>query len=191
MNRRSYLKRIVVFGAVGVSSFSIFKWTELTRKVDPATLWSKKDMIAELAEIIIPETETPGAKSANVADYIVKVLLNCMDIKKQNKFCAGLDRVESYALDNYGKPFMNCTANEKQAVFEYIASHSGFSYRILNRINKKIFGESFYLTLRDLTIEGYCMSKPGATQGLAYDYIPGNFEACTILKPNQKSWATK
>lgn len=191
MNRRNYLKRIVVLGAVGVSSFSIFKWKELTRTVDPAALWSKKDIIAELAEIIIPETESPGAKSANVADYIVKVLLNCMDIKKQNKFCSGLELVEAHALRSYSKSFINCNGQEKQAVFEYIADHSGFSYRILNRINNKIFGESFYLSLRDLTIEGYCMSRPGATQGLAYDYIPGNFEACTILKPNQKSWATK
>lgn len=191
MNRRSYFKRILVLGALGGASFSIFKWKELTRQVDPVLLWSKKDLVAELSEIIIPETDTPGAKSANVADYIIKVLINCMDIKKQNKFCSGLELVESHSMRNYGKSFLNCSDQEKQTVFEYIANHSGFSYRILNRINKKIFGESFYITLKDLTIEGYCMSKPGATQGLAYDYIPGNFEACIKLKPNQKSWATK
>jgi hypothetical protein len=61
---------------------------------------------------------------------------------------------------------------------------------MLNKINKKLFGESFFFKLKELTIEGYCLSQPGATIGLAYDYIPGKYEGCTPLKPNQKSWAT-
>lgn len=191
MNRRSYFKRILVLGGLGVSSLSIFKWIALTREVDPAYLWNKQDVIAELAELIIPETDTPGAKSANVDDYIIKVLLNCSDLKKQNKFCEGIELVETHAVRNYGKTFLQCNPLERKAVFEHIVDHSGYSYRILNRVNNKFFGGSFYEIIRDLTTEGYCMSKPGATQGLAYDYIPGNYEACTILKPNQKSWATK
>lgn len=191
MNRRSYLKYISILGGLGICSFSVFKWVELNTHLDPAQLQRKKDIISELAEIIIPETDTPGAKSAHVEDYIIKVLLNCTDIMKQNKFFAGIQGIEEYSLRKYGKEFLNCSTAEKKAVFEYAANHSGFSYRILNRINKKFFGESFYLTLRDLTIEGYCMSKPGATQGLAYDYLPVNYDACVVLKPNQKSWATK
>lgn len=169
----------------------MFKWIALTKQVDPAHLWSRQGMIAELAELIIPETDTPGAKTAKVDDYIIKVLLNCSDVRKQNKFCEGIEMVETQAQRKYGKKFVQCSLPEKKDVFEQIADHSGFSYRILNRINNKFFGGSFYMILRDLTTEGYCLSKPGATQGLAYDYIPGQFDACTKLQPNQKSWATK
>lgn len=177
--------------ALGLSSLSVFKWMDLNKPVNPTLLWKKKDIISELAEMIIPETDTPGAKSAAVPDYIIKVLINCMDVRKQNKFFSGINDLEAYSIDNYGKNFLDCSVTERQEVFEYFVDHAGFSYRILNRINNKFFGEPFLLTLRDLTIEGYCMSQKGATQGLAYDYIPVNYNACIPLQPNQKSWATK
>jgi hypothetical protein len=191
VNRRTYLKSTLILGSLGLASLSVFKWIDVTKPVNPALLWSKKDIIAELAELIIPETDTPGAKSASVPDYIINVLINCMDIKKQNKFYAGIEDLEVHSTDNYGKKFLDCTATERLEIFDYFARHAGFSNRILNKINNKFFGQPFYLTLRALTIEGYCMSEKGATQGLAYDYIPVNYDACIPLQPNQKSWATK
>jgi hypothetical protein len=191
VDRRGYLRTVVSIGVVATSSFSLFKWVELNKSVDPGKLWGKREIIAEIAELIIPETDTPGAKSAGVDLYIIEVMINCNPVRQQHKFYAGLEDIESYATDTYNKHFLACTVLQKQAILQHFSEKAVYSNRILNKINNKFFGESFFSKIKNLTVEGYCLSKKGATMGLAYDYIPGGFEACIPLLPHQKSWATK
>ena len=169
----------------------LFKWFDLNKPIDAAVLWDKKAVIAELAELIIPRTDSPGAKDAGVPTYIINVILNCNPVRQQHKFCEGLLALENYAEDQYGRNFLKCDATQKAAVLQHSAQNADYSIAILNKINNKYFGQSFFSKLKGLTVEGYCLSMAGATQGLAYDYIPGKYEACIPLKPNQKSWATK
>ena len=191
MNRRSYLKNVLLLGGIGVVSFSIFKGFKLTNAVPPQELLNKRALLAELTEMIIPQTDTQGAKAALVHDYVINVMINCNSVKQQRKFISGLQDLEDYSLDNYNKDFLKCNPSEQHDILTFFSEHTGYSYNILNKIDKKIFGTPFYTKLRELTVEGYCLSKIGCTQALAYDYIPQNFEACIQIKPNQKSWATK
>lgn len=191
MNRRTYLKRIGTVLTLGVVSVPAYKWISMNRPVNISVLKEKEDIIAELAELIIPETDTPGAKRSGVAGYIIGVISNCTNVRQQNKFVAGIEQLEDYCLGHFKKEFLKCTVSEKQEILSYFANNDGYSIAILNKINNKFLGGSFYNTLKNLTVEGYCTSMPGATQGLAYDYIPRTFEPCIPLRPGQKSWATK
>lgn len=191
MNRRTTLKGILAIGVLGVSSFSTFKWFNYHRYVDPKSIISYKTLIAELAETIIPLTDTPGAKATKAEDYIINVILNCTDLVDQNIFLNGLKSLEEYAVNKFDKSYLNCALNEQYQILEHFEAKSNYSYQIINKINKKVFGEPFFTKLKRLTVEGYCNSEIGATQGLAYDYIPGNYESCIPLQSNQKSWATK
>ncbi|MCZ4222996.1 gluconate 2-dehydrogenase subunit 3 family protein [Pedobacter rhodius] len=190
MNRRSYLKSLAIIGVIA-SSFSGYKWYQLHQSVNPRDLLDKELLIAEIAEIIIPQTDTPGAKSANVHKYIMDVIINCTDVKVQNHFIRGLNDFEDYAISSYEKPFLKCSTKEKTSIVQHFADNANYKYAILNKINNKFLGENFFSKFRNLTIEGYCRSKSGATEGLCYDYIPGNYDACIPIKINQKSWATK
>ncbi|MCX2479507.1 gluconate 2-dehydrogenase subunit 3 family protein [Pedobacter sp. MC2016-15] len=191
MDRRGYLKTVVSFGVISVTSFSLFKWFDLNKRVDPGKIWDKRAIIAEIAELIIPETNTPGARSAGVDHYIIDVLINCNPVRQQHKFYEGLEDLEDYALSKYDKEFMFCSLEQKHAVLQHFADHAAYSNRILNKINNKFLGQSFFSKIKSLTVEGYCLSRVGATKALAYDYIPGSFEACVPLQLHQKSWATK
>jgi hypothetical protein len=62
---------------------------------------------------------------------------------------------------------------------------------LLTKIDNKIRGRSFFVILKSLAIEGYCSSELGATKLLAYVPVPVNYNAITILTPNQKAWATR
>lgn len=191
MNRRSYIKTLFGVGTVSLASFSVFKWISINKSVSPVEFKHKRLILAELVEIIIPETDTPGAKKALVHDYIIDVLINCNTVKQQRKFFNGLEDLEKYALKQYGVDFLKCTNDQRMDVISYFEHNSGFSFEILNKINRKILGDPFYFKLKSLTIEGYFTSKIGASEALAYDYIPGVYEACVPLRNNQKSWATK
>jgi hypothetical protein len=115
----------------------------------------------------------------------------CTDFKEQHLFLNGLNDLEKYSLNNYRHPFIECDKNDKIAILKYFEDKSTYAINILNRVDQKYFGKSFFTKLKELTVEGYCNSQLGATKGLAYDYIPSIFEACIPLVKNQRSWATK
>ncbi|WP_316839587.1 gluconate 2-dehydrogenase subunit 3 family protein [Pedobacter gandavensis] len=191
MNRRTLIKGIAVFSSLGISSFSLYKWFSLSAKPDHRTLHDMQGLIAELAEVIIPRTDTPGAKDAMVEVFIVDMIESCTDIKTQNNFIYGLNDLKDYTLSNYNTSFSDCSINDKIAILKHFEKKSTYHYHILNKIDRKFLGQPFFVKLKELTIEGYCISKIGATKGLEYDYIPHNFQACIPLTKNQRSWATK
>ncbi|WP_316749093.1 gluconate 2-dehydrogenase subunit 3 family protein [Pedobacter gandavensis] len=191
MNRRTLIKGFVVFSSLGLSSFSLYKWFSLSGKPDHHALHEMQGLIAELAEVIIPGTDTPGAKDAMVDVFIVDMIESCTDIKTQNNFIYGLNELKEYTLNTYHTSFSNCSIAEKTAILKHFEKKSVYHYNILNKIDRKFLGQPFFVKLKELTVEGYCISQVGATKGLDYDYIPHNYQACIPLTKNQRSWATK
>lgn len=191
MNRRTSLKGLFLFASVGISSFSLYKWFSGQKIPDLSLIHEKKELIAELAELIIPRTDTPGAKDAKVEVFIINIVKFCSDTRTQNNFVNGINDLENYVQERYGKHFLNCSKIEQMATLSHFEKKSVYDYTILNKINNRFLGTPFFSELKSMTVEGYCTSMIGATQGLAYDYIPGNHVGCIPLTKNQKSWATK
>ena len=191
MKRKTAIKSILALVTLGASSGALFEFLKHRESIPLHLLPQKKELIAELAETIIPRTDTPGARDAKVEDFIIKMISENADAKTQNSFLAGLASLEHYTYNNYQKQFINCNAVQKAEVLKHFEEKETYSLDILNKVSKKLLGPSFFYQLRDLTVEGYCTSSLGATKGMAYDYIPVNYEACIPLKKNQLAWATK
>ena len=189
MNRRASIKSILAAGFLGTSIYSGCRWSATHSQIELKSLYLHKDLIAELAETIIPATDTPGAKDAKVEDFIIKMILEETS-KTQNRFLLGLRDLQDYSKKRYGKTFQNCSLLDKMTILEYY-ENKDFKSEILKKIEEKLFGESFFSKFKHLTIIGFCTSKIGATEALAYDYIPVNYQACIPLIKGQKSWATK
>lgn len=180
--------------SLGIGSFSIFKWLGSTEPQSPITFhdWSKKVLIlTELAETIIPKTDTPGAKEAGVGKYIISVMSNCYDQQQQKNFLSGLSDLEDYAESEYGMTFIESDSSTRQAIVAHFSSSLIESSTLMLKIKNKFLGKSFFFTLRELTVEGYCMSYLGSTQALSYDPLPGVYQPCIPLSSHPKSWATK
>jgi hypothetical protein len=191
VNRRTTVKSILALGAISITSFSIFKWLDFHKKADLNYLRAQKRLIEELSEMIIPQTDTPGAKEAKVADAILKTVVNCLDFKEQNTFIIGLQNLENYCMNKYQSSFITCKVADRADVLTYFDEKEQYSYAVLNKVRRKLLGPSFFFQLKELTVFAYCTSEIGATKGLAYDYMPVSYEACIPLRPNQQSWATK
>jgi len=191
MNRRTTIKSILGLGFVAVSGFSIFKWTKINRTADLSLLLNNKNLIAELAETVIPRTETPGAKDAKVEEFIIDFIRDCANNKNQNLFIEGLKDVQELAGTMYGKNYEYCIESEKWQLLTHFESEAENGNDLIRKIRNKFLGQPFFSQLKELTVIGYCTSEAGATKGLAYDYIPADFISCTKLLPGQRSWATK
>jgi hypothetical protein len=130
-------------------------------------------LLAEAADVIIPATDTPGAKAAGVEKFITRVLRDCHPKPEQEKFYAGLHRLEEAGLAKFSNPFAQLSAEQKIELMKACA----------------IQDKAFFQKLKQLTVTAYFSSEVGATQALAYLPIPGRFEGSVPLQPGQKAWA--
>lgn len=181
---------MVGLSALAAGSFVLWKVRGIYKTPDLSKLNAKKELIAEIAETIIPATSSPGAKSAQVEDFIIKMVRDCTELKSQNSFMKGLDELEAYCTDSYGKTFINCNTTDRENILTHFEKIED-SNNLIHKIRRKLSGESFIYMFKNYTVIGYCTSELGATKGLAYDYIPSTYEACIPLKEKQRSWATK
>lgn len=133
----------------------------------------QEKLLAEIADIIIPATTTPGAKEAGAHQFIIRVVRDCYGKDEQKKFYDGLAKLNDDSKSKFGKGFVDLTLEQKN---EMIADAT-------------VYNKDFFREMKNLTITGYFTSEIGATQALAYDPIPGRFDGCTILEKGQKAWA--
>ena len=191
ISRRNAVKALLLVSSAIISFFLVDRWLKIISIPDLALLHRKKMLIAEIAELIIPKTDTPGAKDAKVEDFIIGIIEFCSDRKTQNNFISGLQSLESLSEDKYGKSFLNCPTSERLALLTSLENNAFYQVNILNKIRNKLIGKPFIIRFKELAAEGYCTSYAGATKGLSYDYLPITYEACINLESNQRSWATK
>lgn len=190
MNRRGALKGILGLTGLGVVSFSGYKYFFGGTNQSKGQLKNYYNLISELVDIIIPPTNTPGAKEAMVQDYVIDFMEDCSSSKEYNNFLNGLIELQEECESVHGNTFEKCSNEQKTELLKGFESGIGTD-SIISKINNKLQGRNFFNILRTLTIEGYCTSSIGATQHLAYQPVPGQYKAIKILEKNQKAWATR
>jgi hypothetical protein len=191
MKRRKAIGTILLAGGATAAGFAGYEWYDLTKSPDRNYLFSRKSLLIDLAETIIPATDTPGAREAGAIDYMIHLLNECTDTKTLNRFVQGLQDLEAYTLKQFHRVFTDCHDNEKQAVLAHFSQKSGTRFTLLEKVKNKVTGKSFFETLKSYTVQGYCISEKGASLGMRYIAVPGKYLACIPLEPNQKAWATK
>lgn len=83
----------------------------------PSTLSSdQNELVTVISEHIMPETDTPGARTAQVNRFIDKLLTEWHPSSHRNHFLEGLDEVDARCQDEYGSAFLECTDEEQVAV---------------------------------------------------------------------------
>lgn len=189
MDRRTSIKSILAASFFVTSFYSGCKWIGNNQE-QIESLHLYKDLIAELAETIIPATDSPGAKDAKVEEFIIEMIVEHESKKTKKRFLKGLRNLQEYSKNNYNSNFQSCSFTDKVNILGYYEKKGISDFKILAKIENRIFGDSFFHTLKNLTVRGFCTSKIGATEALAYDYVPISYDACVPLKEGQKSWAT-
>lgn len=152
----------------------------------------EKMAIAALAETILPRTiDSPGAKDAQVGEFIVDVVVHCLLDKEQNTFLRGLKRAQLYSQEQFGYSLSECDDDECFQVVRWMeqASKPWLDVPVVIKIRNKLFGRTFFQLVKTLTVEGYCTSEVGATQGLAFDAVPGSYVPCLTIHADHKTWA--
>ena len=157
-------------------------------------------LVADLADVIIPTTKTPGAKAAKVNEIIDMVLKDCYKQPDQQRFIDGLTQTQKLSQDAYGKTFSQLDNTQQIDIMKKLEADAKTQKADMARAvagqqdvqmprGKRNNVTPFFSMLKDLTLMGYFTSEIGATQALEYVAVPGRYDGCVPLKPGQKAWA--
>lgn len=159
MNRRHAILQLSL-GATGLAFSSAFLSAltscEASKETgyQPVSFSAEQDeLLQELTELIIPTTETPGAKAAGVSQYIDRVLAQVADSEEKETFLEGLKKLE---MDD----FLALSVKEQVGQLAQLEAKN----------------DPFFQLLKSMTLYGYYTSEIGATQELTYVHAAGRYD---------------
>jgi gluconate 2-dehydrogenase gamma chain len=146
--------------------------------------------VVVLTDLIIPETDTPGAKAARVNEFIDVILTEWATEAERLNFLAGLAGIDKQSQELFGKDFVDATPQQQvtllRALDDYATTERGEYHQkhgnTVPQLDAYLKG-NFYDIFRGITLHGYYTSEIGFTQELRLQIIPGAHHGCEKLGP--------
>ena len=191
VNRREMLRKMMAGGLGAAAAPWVTNLAEAaeahaahmhaaTASAPPAADWMPKamnahqnDMVTQLTELIIPQTDTPGAKAALVNRFVDSVIDDA-DPRDKKEFFRGLTWVDERSRDLFGADFLAASAEQQNALLTIMSS--GKNKSLMDQI-----GVDFFQSIKSMTITGYYTSEIGLRQELGDDgqLFFTEFKGCT------------
>lgn len=149
----------------------------------------------EVADTILPETETPGAKAAKVGAFMAVMIVDCYDEPDQQVFRDGMRKLEDACQQMHHTSFMQATPAQRLALLEQLDREQK-TYMDARQAARRAGtatdadGRAHYFRMmKELALLGYFTSEIGYTQAMRYAETPGRFDPCLPYTPGEKAWA--
>ncbi|HMD38124.1 MAG TPA: gluconate 2-dehydrogenase subunit 3 family protein, partial [Candidatus Acidoferrum sp.] len=136
------------------------------------------------SEMIIPETDTPGAKGARVNEFIDVILTEWATDEDRNHFLDGLAGVDKQSNELFGKDFVDASAAQQLALMramdEVVAMAGSGPARHGNTVPERDtqLRGNFFKVFKGITLHGYYTSEIGFSRELGLVIIPGAQHGC-------------
>ena len=127
----------------------------------------QRALIDQISELIIPTTDTPGARAAHVVDFVDVIVSEYYHDDERVPFLRGLADVDSRAQADFQKPFLDLTEPQQTAIVMGLDAEA----RAMPSGTPHFFGR-----LKGLTVYGYYTSEVGYTQELRGVFMPGRYD---------------
>ena len=158
------------------------------------TLTLQQDaVVVAMIDLIIPATETPGAKAARVNEFMDVILTDWATPDERERFLAGLDDVDTQANAVFGKNFLDASVVQQTALLQALDDSVDWARGLptepavsSSQPFNQLRGE-FFRSFKLMTIHGYYTSEIGQTQELKREIIPGVFHGCAPVASEKKA----
>jgi hypothetical protein len=159
-----------------------------------------------VAELIIPATDTPGAREAGVAPFVDRAIDNYCPPAHVAALRGGLDRMDTDARAVGAASFAALRTEQQMALLQMYEiegrtgrtgpqpvgrgdTETGLSNRVAKPAPTPASGPPFFPILKELVSVGYFTSQLGATKAVRYDPVPGAYHGCVPLAQIGRAWA--
>src|SRR2546426_3631070 len=135
-------------------------------------------LLDEVADTILPETKTPGAKAAHVGPFMALMVTDTYDDGQQAIFRDGMRKLNDAA-------FMAATPAQRLAQLEQLDREQ----KAYMDTRAQGAPPHFFRLMKELTLFGYFTSEIGCTQAMRYRETPGRFDPCGPYTPGETAWS--
>ena len=176
MNRREAIKNISIsFGSITLSTgvLSMIQSCQ-TDNIDWSPDYFKKNQINfidRIFEIIIPETDTPGATSLNLSRFVDAYIFRNVSKENQNELNAGINEFIDVILKNENKRSIN--EIDSVSLEKHLSNHLDSESYIDS--DGKNYSQLCGL-FREMSVRAYKLSEYVMTNKLGYVPIPGYYD---------------
>ncbi len=193
INRRNLLKAIGVTAGVAISPScqrAFESGSDLSAPPVGGSLSEAQfEVVSLLAELIIPETDTPGALAAKVPEFIHQIVIDWYTPTEQQIFLDGLGELDSIAEAHWSMPFRQLDTDQQARVLAEMEPPSEGGFANLASMPPGAAGNlPFYLKLKELTVLGYYTSQAAATTELDYQPVPGHYDGDARFEETGRQW---
>ena len=153
-------------------------------------------LVVTMTDLIIPVTDTPGAKAARVNEFIDVILTEWATETERQAFLDGLAGVDKRSNELFGKNFVDSSAEQQNTLLRSMDDAAFAARPNRNRVrhgntipvdrDKQLQG-NFWDVFKSLTVHGYYTSEIGFTQEENLQIIPGAYHGCVPLPARQKA----
>jgi len=156
-------------------------------------------LLDEIAETILPETSTPGAKAAKVGAFMALMVSEAYDERERQVFQQGLRQLDEACRQAHAVPFMQASAAQRLSLVETLdrEQHAVMEDRAPKRRVRAPASAPpseepahYFRMMKELTLLGYFTSEIGCTKAMRYVESPGRFDPDAPCAPGDKSWAS-
>jgi hypothetical protein len=188
LTRREAIQRVsALLGGAALVGQSVWLSGTATAQRARRALFSEADIatLGEIADTILPETKTPGAKAAGVGPFIAMMVTDTYDPGEQRLFMDGLETLERESKTQNGGSFMASSPAQRHALLERLDREAIESMRRPGAQDRP----HYFRMIKELTLLGYFTSEIGYTQAMRYAETPGRFDPCITYTAGDKAWA--
>lgn len=143
-------------------------------------------LLDEIAETILPETSTPGAKAAKTGAFMALSVTDVYTAENQTIFRDGLRKVDEACTSAHGKSFMAATPAQRLTVLQALDREQKAAMDARQNSDEP---RHYFRLMKELALLGYFTSEIGVTKALRYVESPGRFDPCAPHKPGDRTWA--
>jgi len=145
------------------------------------------DFLDDVAETILPRTDTPGAKDAALGQFIAKYSAACYPPEHIALLKKGITQIEARMQAEQGTGFRAASAEARKSL---LVSIDRQAKEHTQRADTTQGGQPHYFTLmKQLTLYGFFTSEAGETRVARYRPVPGKYKGCIPYIKGQTFWA--
>ncbi len=186
MSRRDAIRRIAITLGGTIAIPDIMKAWETPSILNTAAAFSPEQgyLIGQIAEAIIPTTDTPGAIAAGVPAFIEKMVADCYPKEIREKFYADLSKFAT------STDYLALNAEKRVAALTQLEAEGKIEAKSIKRFDgsTQLQPAPLFNLLKELTITGYFTSEVGCTQALRYELVPGRYDGDVPYKKGERAW---
>ena len=161
MNRRTAIKQFfIIAGGLTILSSCLNDGGASIVLNKLKILAEDEQFLGDLADILIPKSDTPGGKELNLHLFVIKMVDDCESPENQAKFVAGFNKLRKQLNLKNSKETETTLAGLKDQTDE----------------------KAFFETFKSRAIQGYMNSEFVMKNKVIYKLIPGPYNGAVKVK---------